>query len=91
MSTTRVKTTYEVMGDYATADTRHLYCDHHHGSDTVTFYDEDGSVSKMAFEEFSAGKDKWDAIQKLWFPFKGKWGEELLDGVEYYQKAPWDE
>jgi len=32
----------------------------------------------------------WNAMERLWFPFKDKWGEELKDKVEYYYKAPWE-
>lgn len=44
----------------------------------------------MVFEEWSNGNDLWDAMNRLWFPYKGKWGEELKDNVEYYGVAPWE-
>jgi len=90
MSKTRVKTTYEVMGAYGSTEVKSLYCFHNHSSDTTVFYDEDGSVSDMCFEEWSSGKDKFDAVERLWYPYKGDWGGELKEGVEYWYKAPWD-
>ena len=88
MSSTRVKTAYEVMGAYGSTETKELYCFHHHGSDTVTFFDENGQVEDMGFHLWSPGNDKWDAMQRLWFPFKDKWHGELLDGVEYTDREP---
>ncbi len=84
MSGIRVKTTYEVMGMYGSTDTETLYCYHNMSCDCVTFYNSKGDVQDMAFHEWSSGKDLWDAMQRLWFPFKDKWNGELLDGVEYY-------
>jgi len=84
MSHTRVKTTYEVMGAYGSTEIETLYCHHNHSNDTMCFYDKNGDISDMYFEEWSSGKDKWDAMIKLSFPFKDKWHGELLDGVEYY-------
>lgn len=77
-------------GAYGSAETKTLYCHHNHSCDCVTFYNEDGSVTSMAFHEWESGNDLWDAMQRLWFPFKDKWGEELKDKVEYYYKAPWE-
>jgi hypothetical protein len=84
MSSTKVKTTYEEMGSHGSSKVRTLYCNHHSGSDTFTYYDEDGDVMGMAFQEWSRGKDLWDAMKRLYYPFKEKWHGELLDGVEYY-------
>ena len=91
MSHTRVKTTYEVEGPYASTDTVDLYCHHNHSCDCTTFYYIDGSVPSMSFCEWIPRNDLWSAMQRLWFPFKEEWGKELLDGVEYYHKAPWEE
>ena len=91
MSKTRVKTTYEEMGAYGSTDTKTLYCFHNHSNDTVTFYEQDGGVADMCFEEWSKGKDKWDAMQLLWSPFVKDWYGELKEGVEYWYKAPWEE
>jgi hypothetical protein len=44
----------------------------------------------MCFGEWVTGDDLWDAMERLWFPFKDKWGEELKDKVEYYFKTPWE-
>ena len=90
MSHTRVKTTYSVQGIYASTETKTLYCHHNHSSDYTVFYDEDGSVTQMSFGEWEKGNNLWDAMERLWFPFKDKWYGELKDGVEYYYKAPWE-
>lgn len=90
MSKTRVKTTYSVEGAYASTDTVELYCLHNHSSDYTTFYWNDGNVVNMVFSEWETGNDLWDAMNRLWYPFKGEWGNsELKDGVEFYGKAPW--
>jgi hypothetical protein len=91
MSHTKVKTTYSVEGAYASTETKTLYCHHNHSSDYATFYDEDGSTTIMCFGEWETGNDLWDAMNRLWFPYKGEWGRsELKDGVEHYVKAPWE-
>lgn len=90
MSHTRVKTTFEQSGSYGGTEVIEIYCHHFHSTDTVDFYYKDGTVVDMTFECWSKGRDKWDAIQKLWFPFKDEWNGELLDGVEYYREAPWE-
>lgn len=91
MSSTKVKTTYSVQGVYASTDTKELYCVHNHSTDFTTFYDEDGNIETMCFGEWVTGNDLWDAMNRLWYPFKGKWGEsELKDGVEYFVKEPWE-
>ena len=88
MSKTRVKTTYESEGAYGSTETHELYCLHNHSSDYVTFYDENGEVESMFFGQWSTGNDLWDAMQRLWFPFKDEWHGELKDGVEYYAYVP---
>jgi hypothetical protein len=90
MSHTKVKTTYEEQGSYGSTEKRELYCHHNHSCDHMTFYTEDGEVALMSFGEWSSGKDLWDAMITLAFPFKDKWGGELKDGVEYYTVAPWE-
>lgn len=90
MSHTRVKTTYSEMGAYGSTKTVELYCHHNHGCDCVTFHHKDGSVPHMAFEEWESGNNLWDAMNRLWFPFKDKWNGELKDGVEYYFVSPWE-
>ena len=90
MSHTRVKTTYSVQGAYASTEVVNLYCHHNHSSDFTTFYWEDGEVVNMVFQEWESGNDLWDAMNRLWFPFKGEWGKELKDNVEYYGVAPWE-
>jgi len=83
MSHTTVKTTYQSEGSYASTETHVLYCHHSHSCDCVTYYDEKGRVQDMVFCEWVSGNDLWDAMQRLWFPFKKEWRGELLDGVEY--------
>lgn len=90
MSHTRVKTSYSVMGAYGSTEKVELYCHHNHISDTVVFYWKDGNVVNMVFEEWKSGNDLWDAMNRLWFPFKKEWNTELKDNVEYYGKAPWE-
>lgn len=90
MSHLRVKTTYESEGGYGSTETHTLYCHHNLSCDFTTFYTEDGEVASMSFGEWSSGKDLWDAMIKLYSPFKDEWGGELKDGVEYYFVAPWE-
>ena len=90
MSHTRVKTTYSIEGSWGSTETKTLYCPHNHSCDVTTFYDEDGDVTSMSFADWESGHDLWDAMQKLWFPFKDEWGEELKDGVEHYFIPPWE-
>jgi len=92
MSHTRVKTTYEVEGPYASTEIVTLYCHHNHSCDCVTFFDSKGNVESMVFCEWSIDhNDLWDAMNRLWFPFKDEWGKELKDNVEYYYGEPWKE
>ena len=91
MSHTRVKTTYSKTGAYGSTETKELYCDHSHGCDCVTYYNKDGSVTAMAFEECEKGNDLWDAMQRLYYPFEHEWGGQLKPNVEYYFVAPWEE
>jgi len=86
MSHTRVKTTYSVEGAYGSTEIVELYCDHNHSSDYTRFYDKDGDTVIMVFGEWESGNDLWDAMERLWFPFKDEWGGELKDNVEYYVK-----
>jgi len=91
MSHTRVKTTYSAEGSWGGTDNKVLYCHHNHSCDCTTFYDERGNVERMAFCEWETNNDLWDAMQRLWYPFKDKWHGELKDGVEYYNIAPWEQ
>lgn len=91
MSHLRVKTTYVEPGAWGSSETKTLYCHHNLSCDVVVFYNEDGNVASMAFEEWERGKDLWDAMNKLWFPFEDEWGGKLKEGVEYYFTAPWEE
>ena len=86
MSHTRVKTTYQTEGEYASTETHTLYCHHNHSCDYVIFYDdaEERSVVSMVFQSWIPGNDLQDAMDRLWFPFKKDWGGELKDNVEYY-------
>lgn len=89
MSHTKVKTTYQVEGPYGSSEERVLYCHHNHTCDYMTFYDSDGQVQEMFFQEWSEGNDLWDAMIRLWSPFDGDWGQKLREGVEYYEGEPW--
>ena len=94
MSHTRVKTTYDVQGNYGSTEQWVLFCDHSHTSDHVNFYDEDGSVTEMSFGEWSDGNDLWEAMNRLFYPFENNdWtssNKKLKDGVEFYGVAPWE-
>ena len=86
---TKVKTTYAIQGNYGSTEIVTLYCHHNHSSDTTTFYDEDGSITNMCFNEWETDNDLWDAMNRLYYPFKKNWGGELKDKVEYYNQVPW--
>lgn len=88
MSKTRVKTTYEEIGPYGAIDTFELYCNHNHSTDFTVFLNEKGEYADLSC--FSDDGTLWEAMQKLWYPFKDKWGGELKDGVEYYTLGPWE-
>ena len=90
MSHLRVKTTYLEMGDYGSDVVKTLYCHHNLSADCTTFYEEDGSVAGMSFEDWCSGKNKWDAMQKLWSPFENVENRVLKEGVEYYFNATWE-
>jgi hypothetical protein len=90
MSHTRVKTTYEIEGPYASTEIKTLYCHHNHSCDCVTYYDEDGIVMDMNFCDWSKGNDLWDAMNKLWYPFEDAWNGQLKEGVGYYTKIEKD-
>jgi len=90
MSHTGVKTTYDEQGYYGSTEVVELYCHHNHSCDCTTYYDKNGDVVSMSFCSWSTGNDLWDAMQRLWFPFKEEWNKELKDNVEYYFKAPWE-
>lgn len=78
-------------GSYGSTEKVELYCHHIHSCDCVTFYNADGQVADMSFCDWSSNNnDKWDAMQRLWYPFKDTWNGELKDGVEYYYGAPWE-
>lgn len=89
MSHIKVKTTYSEQGSYGSTETRTLYCDHNVSTDITTFYEEDGSIALMCFSQWDSGNDLFDAMLRLWSPFKDKDGNELKDGVEYYYNEPW--
>lgn len=90
MSHTRVKTTYSVEGGYGSTEKVELFCHHNHSCDCTTFFDKNGDIVSMVFCDWETGNDLWDAMNRLWFPFKGEWGGELKDGVEHYFTAPWE-
>lgn len=89
MSKTRVKTKYSTEGPYGSTETQELYCIHNHSNDYTIFYNENGQIQDMVFGEWETNNDLWDAMNRLWYPFKGEWGKsELKDGVEFFVKLP---
>jgi len=84
MSHTRVKTTYSVEAAHGSTETVELFCHHNHSTDYVTFYWKDGEVVNMVFAEWENGNDLWEAMLRLWYPFKKEWNKELKDNVEYW-------
>lgn len=90
MSHLRVKTTYGVEGEWGSTNVKELYCHHNHSCDCTDFYDEKGEVVPMCFQKWDDDNDLWDAMRRLWFPFKDKWFGELKEGVEYYGIPPWE-
>lgn len=70
------------MGIFGSTETAVLYCFHNDiGNSHVTFYDECGEVETMSFGSWVSGDDKWDAMNRLMFPYKDD--GSLKDGVEY--------
>ena len=51
---------------------------------TIFYHDNEEEVN-MVFESWDKGNDLWDAMNRLWFPFKEEWNGELKEGVEYYK------
>lgn len=91
MSHTRLKTTYSEEGAYGSTEIVELYCHHNHSADYTSFYDKNGVSVRMNFNEWVTGDDLWDAMNRLWWPYKGDvWGEgELKDKVEHC-RFPWE-
>lgn len=58
-------------------------CIINNGDDSFRFCDELGRTIAMYFEVFIPGDDLWDAVLRLKNPFKGEWGSDLVEGVEY--------
>lgn len=85
MSHTRVKTKYQEQVDRYLEE-RTLYCHHNHSADIVSFYGQDGYTIKLCFDD-TTENNLWDAINRLIFPYKDKWGDELLEDVEYYNEG----
>ena len=83
MSHTKVKTTYKTEGAYGGNDTNTLYCHHNHSTDITTYYDSYGDVAKMIFDDWVPDDGLFEAMHRLWHPYKDVWGGELKDGVEY--------
>lgn len=90
MSHTRVKTTYAIQAAYGSTEIVELYCHHNHSCDITIFYNKDGSIASMCFEDWETGNNLYDAMERLLFPFKDEWGGELKDKVEYYFVPPWE-
>ena len=87
MSHTRVKTTYMEAVGPGYGEERTLYCHHNHSCDITTFYEQDGEVAYMVFEDENyGGRTKWDAVMLLDNPHVSRWGGELKPGVEHCGK-----
>ena len=88
MSHTRVKSTFEQQGNYSGTDVVEIFCHHNHSNDITSFMYADGDTVEMTFQSWSIERqDKWDVIQKLWYPFIGEWGRsKLKEGVSYWTK-----
>lgn len=90
MSHIRIKTTFKQPSDaWGSSEEITMYCHHNLSTDFVTFHYEDGSLVEMSFQDWSPGNDKWDAVERLNFPFKDEWNSELKEGVEY-TRFPWE-
>lgn len=91
MSHLYLKTSFEQQADaWGGTEILDMYVDHNFTSDFTTFYNSDGSVVQMIFQDWSSGKDKWDAVLKLAQPFTGEWqNSPLKEGVEY-SRLPWE-
>jgi len=87
MSHLRVKTTYAVMGNYGSTNYEELFCHHNLTADIVSFYNKDGTTVDMVFSEWEIGNDLWDAMQRLYYPYKEEWGGILKDKVSFYKKS----
>lgn len=76
------KTTYKEevpCGSSCFEEDRTLYVHHNHSCDIVSFYDQDGDYL-FSYQDTVKNNLK-DAIERLDFPYKEKWFEELQDGV----------
>lgn len=82
MSKDRFKTTYSQEYMMGSTEKVNLYCEHNHSTDFTTFYNDSGRIQTMCFQDWESGNDLWDAMQRLWMPFKDKWFGELKEGVE---------
>jgi len=83
MSSIRVKTTYQTMGDYGSMDQHELMCIHNNSCDIVTFYSDGECLFSV---EDTESNNLWDALQRLWLPYKTEWFGDLEDNVEYMSK-----
>ena len=81
MSHTRVKAKYMEIGAYGQTEWHTLYCHHNHSCDIVSFHNEKGNCI-LSYGD-TEHPNIFEVMQKLSFPFKEKWGNELEEGVEY--------
>jgi len=80
MSHIRVKTKYNVEGDWGSIEEKILYADHDNCSDYVTFYDDNGKYIFSVPDTID--KNIINAINLLYNPNKTSQGD-LKDDVEY--------
>ena len=88
----KIKTTYNVIGDYECTDTKTLYCYHDWKNDDYTvMYEENGKPATMHFYDWESGNNLWDAMIRLMDPFEDD-GETLKPKVEFCEnnKFPWE-
>ena len=80
MSSLRVKTTYNLLGDYGSTEIHELACVHNNSCDIVSFYSDGECILTV---EDTEKNNLYEAIQRLYSPFKDKWFGDLKDNVEY--------
>lgn len=78
MSSTRVKTEYQIEGPYGSIETKTLIAVQNSSCDIVTFFDEDGEY--IFSVEDTVENNLLDAINRLYMPYKVN--GELADGVK---------
>lgn len=83
MSHYRLKTKYNIEGDYGSTEEKDLFSHHNLSSDYVTFYDENGKFI-MSLPD-TIDNNLLEAINRLYAPFKNG-GSDFVHGVETMNK-----